>query len=61
MSTNFLMNPVKFIREKRSIRRQRRMAVKMLALSGILRSANHGIRYAMSDKDLNRFLSEPEV
>jgi hypothetical protein len=32
----------------------------MLCQSGVLRHANHGIRYAMSPEELESFLSEQE-
>jgi hypothetical protein len=60
MNVIFLRNPIQYIKQKRSIRRQRRMAVKLMAASGTLRSADHGIRYGLAGKELEKFLTEPE-
>lgn len=54
------MNPLRYIREYRQRRLRLRKAFEMMAVSGVLRSANTGIRRVMSHKELQKFLTEKD-
>jgi hypothetical protein len=51
------MGPLQYIKQRRLQRKHRQDAIKLLAKSGVLRSANHQIRYSMTPKELKRLFA----
>lgn len=54
------MNPIKFFREHRQRRARLRKAFQMMASSGVIRHADKDIRRVMSEKELQKFLTEKD-
>ena len=55
------MGPLQYIKQRRLQRKRRQDAIRLLAKSGVLRSANHQIRYAMTPKELKRLFAEDDT
>jgi hypothetical protein len=51
---------IKFLKERRERRERVRKAFVLMAASGVIRSADTGIRRVMSDKELQKFLTEKD-
>lgn len=54
------MNPIKFFREHRDRRARLHKAFQMMASSGVIRHADKDIRRVMSEKELQKFLTEKD-
>lgn len=52
---------IRRIKAKIQARKNRRNAVRMLVYAGVLRHASHGIRYGMTEKDIQLMLREEDL
>jgi hypothetical protein len=55
------MNPLTYLKQKREARKRKRTAIKMLIHSGMIRSANHTVRYAMTPKEFKKMMQTEEA
>lgn len=57
----FPLGPLQYIAQLRLKRQRKRDAIRLLMKSGVLRSANHPIRYGMTPKELRKLLAEEQA
>jgi hypothetical protein len=56
-----IMNPITYLKLKREAKKRKQTAIVMLMHSGIIRSAERTVRYAMTPKEFKKMMQTEEA